>query len=558
MSVDVPVLIVGAGPAGLMASLLLEQLGVSTRVIDRRPTHKRAPAAHVVNARTFELCRAVGVDMEAAKAAWREPIEAGWAYFVTKLGGTVLGRLPFERQGDAQRAVTPTPLRNISQDRFEPLLLDALAKTGRSPDWNTQWESLEDTGECVVSQILDRTTGETEVVRSHYVLAADGASSRIRRGLAIVLDGPDQLQTFRMIHFNGSLRERVGTPAGLLFFQEHPDASGVFVIHDLDSEAVYMHAFDPERESVESFDEERCREIVRGALEDPDFEFEIASLSTWTMTAQVAKAYRKGRVFLVGDSAHRFPPTGGLGLNSGVQDAHNLAWKLAFVLDGRARPEILDTFESERRPVAQNNAEQSLRNATRLLEVPQALGVIGAQDPVAAMEQTLADPESRLRVEEAVLAQAEHFDLEGLHLGFVYTDGVLHRGAGEPAPVPDPPRAYQPSGAPGRRFPHAWLSDGTSSTLDWIALDRFLLLAGPDGDAWVAAVESMGDPRLSARKVTGEDLPGLSEWLASCGIKPSGALLVRPDQHVAWRAPSSSGEAVSEFGEVWERILPVA
>ena len=534
-TIEVPVLIVGAGPAGLMASLLLEQMGVETLVVERRPDVKRAPAAHVVNARTLEICRAAGVDGEALERAAQTPEDAGFVHFADLLGGRCFGTLRFEEQGDDQLAVTPTPLRNISQNRFEPIVLDALAAHGRKPSWLVQWESSEQDAEGVTSQLRELETDRTFTVRSRYVLAADGASSRIRGALGIPMEGPDRIQSFVMIHLRTSLRDRAGKPPGLLHFLFHPTrGGGVFVVHDLDSEAVYMSPFDPEAERLEDYTPERCAEIVRGALARPDLDFEVETISTWTMTAQVAARYREGRIFLVGDSAHRFPPTGGLGLNTGVQDVHNLAWKLAAVLGGRAPERLLEGYEGERRPVARRNAEQSLSNAMKLPQVPAALGF--DPDPAvstANQERILADPEGRARVEAAVADQAEHFDLTGLHLGFAYGDAV-----------PSEPRTFVPSGAPGHRVPHTWI-DGEAarrSLLDLVPLDRFLLVAGPEADAWMAAARELGE-RLDVVQLGPDRLADPSTWLASAGIGPDGALLVRPDQHVAWRAPGAGPAA---------------
>jgi 2-polyprenyl-6-methoxyphenol hydroxylase-like FAD-dependent oxidoreductase len=542
-----------------MASLLLEQQGIETRIVERRAGSQRAPAAHAVNARTLEICRAAGLDMAALARAAADPAEAGWVYWVTRLGGRVLGRLPYERQGDDQLGLTPHPLRNLSQNRFEPILLDALQRVaGRTPGWRQQWESSVQDGDVVRSLVRDLETGREREIVSRYLIAADGAGSRVRKSLGIDAVGPDRIQSFIMVHVRASLRGIPEVPPGVLFFVCDPGSGGgAFVIHDLDREAVYMHPFDPDAESEADYDAARCAELVRHALEDPELGFEVATVSSWFMTAQVAERYRSGRSFLVGDAAHRFPPTGGLGLNSGVQDAHNLAWKLAAVLNGWAPPSLLDTFESERRPVAQTNADQSLRNALRLLGVPLALGVTDLSDASRTrMQDTLASGAGRDRVRAAIEAQAEHFDMPGLQLGFCYEAGALVRADGERPPELQV-REFIPSGCPGARLPHAWLEeDGhRASILDRVPLDRFLLVTGPDGAAWVDALASLSGPPATALRLSPALLPDLPRWLELAGIGPDGALLVRPDQHVAWRSATSVPNPADRLACVLRGIL---
>jgi hypothetical protein len=342
-----------------------------------------------------------------------------------------------------------------------------------------------------------------------------------------------------MIHCEANLRRLVEDRPAVLYFVSDPAARGVFIAHDIDSTWVFMHQWDPERESADDYSEERCAAIVRRALGAPAADFAIRTLATWHMSVQVAERYRAGRALLVGDAAHRFPPTGGLGLNTGVQDAHNLAWKLAAVEAGWAPPALLESYESERRPVAQANADVSARNAGKLLEVVQALGPAGEGD--------------RGAVRAAIANQAEHFDMLGLQLGFQYESGALvPDGTARPAAA-NPVREFVPCGRPGARAPHAWTQrDGARvSTLDLLPPDRFTLIAGRAGGAWIEAAAAIATPRLHCLAIGRDVADPDGAWSARLGIESEGALLVRPDQHVAWR----SARAVANPGDALRSAL---
>lgn len=533
-TMETPVLIVGAGAAGLTSSLLLSRLGIANRVVERRRAPQSAPAAHVVNARTFEIFRAAGVDMDAIAAACQDPADAGQVLWVTTLAGEELGRLPFERQGDDTLAFTPTPLRSLSQHRLEPIL-GAAVRVSTDADYGHEWVRATQDSRGVTSRIRGRD-GEYEV-RSRWLIAADGAGSPVRTALGIAPIGPDRLQSFIMIHFEANLRPLVGHRPGVLYWTTAPGATGTFVAHEIDSTWVYMHAWDPDRESVDDYSESVCAAIVRGALGTDAYPFRIRTVRPWTMTAQVVERYREGRIFLVGDAAHRFPPTGGLGLNTGVQDAHNLAWKIAAVEAGCAGDGLLDSYVAERRPVAQRNADVSLQNALRIGEVYQALAELRDAAPARGADA----------LRRAIANQAEHFDMLGLQLGFAYDAGAIVRNGAPPA-VASSVREYVPSAAPGARVPHAWVRRAgvRVSSLDLLPYDRFTLIVGPAGEAWADAATAITKATVVAPLVIGRDLDDPDgRWLRLLDIGTDGAVLVRPDQHVAWR---SRGAAASPRG----------
>ncbi len=560
--VEAPVLVVGAGPVGTTAAILLSGQGIRCRVVDRREGPHRAPQAHALNPRSLEILRSMGIDTGALRAAGTARADGAHVAWMTTLAGTELGRLPYERQGDDALALTPEPFVNLSQHKLEPILVEHLERDARTDlRWRHEWQGLEQDGAGVTSRVRDLARGEDYMVRSRYVLAADGAGSRIRRSLDIEMIGPDRLQSFIMIHFEANLRPLVRDRPAILYWVVDPECAGAFVAHDIDRTWVFMHRYDPETESPDAYTPAACAAIVRRAIGRADADLAIRDVSPWTMTAQVAARFAAGRVFLVGDSAHRFPPAGGLGLNTGVQDAHNLAWKIGWVEAGRAGGALLDTYEAERRPVAQSNAEQSFMNAMRMLESFMALGFLDPDVATAGARfaEALATAAGRADIRQAIDAQQDHFDMIGLHLGFGYEEGaIVPDGTPRPAPA-NPVRDFVPTSRPGFRLPHAWVEHGGTrrSTLDLLATDGFTLIAGPSGHAWRNAATHLAPAAVPIRcLVAGRDFADPEgAWARVCEIGPDGAVLVRPDQHVAWRSLCAPREPAADLLAAARHVL---
>jgi len=559
-SSEVPVLVVGAGPVGLSAALLLAGQGVGTLVVDRRDGPHRAPQAHVVNPRTLEICRAAGIDMTRLRACATRREDGAHVVWMTKLAGEELGRLPYERQGDANLHYTPTPLLNLSQHLFEPILLERLREESAAElRYRHQWGALEQDAGGVTSRIDDLESGRSYAVRSRWVLAADGAGSRVRKAVDIAMLGPDRLQSFVTIHFRADLRAIVRERPAILYWLVDPEVMGTLVAHDIDSTWVFMQPYDPETESADAYTEDVCAGIVRRAIGRDDVAFDVRDIGLWAMTAQVAERYAAGRVFLIGDSAHRFPPTGGLGMNTGVQDAHNLVWKLCAVEAGWAAESLLSTYETERRPVAQSNADHSLNNAMRMWEVFQALGILpnDRDGSKARMEAVLADAAGRERVRAAIQNQQEHFDMFGLQLGFGYEAGALVADGSERSVAANPVRDLVPTTRPGSRVPHAWVERAGErlSVLDLLPYDGFTVLAGPAGWAWAEAAARIHDLPIGCL-IAGRDFTDREgHWASVCEISAGGVLLVRPDQHVAWRQRSAPADPAGALASAVRAVV---
>lgn len=521
--ITIPVLIVGGGPIGLLGGQLLGKHGIPTLIVEKHAGRLEAPKAHALNPRSLEICAAAGLPMDRIHAVATPAHEGHYVRMVETVAKGDIGSLAYERQDDAVRELTPWPLINIAQPRFEEVVEAAVATMpGVEVRRGLEWLGCDQLGGTVISTLKDRASGQEVKIRSRYLIGADGAGSNVRDGLGIPMDGPEGLQTNMMIHFEADLRKFVGERPAILYFLFGPGPNGVLIAYDVGKTWVLMSPCKPD-DTAESYTDEMCRKLVQAAIGAPIPDLQIKGAKQWVMSAQVARTYRSSNAFLAGDAGHRFPPTGGLGLNTGVADIDNLAWKIAAVEKGWAGPDILDSYEPERRTIAQTNMGQSLVNAMRIMSVFDALGYAPGMpcDP-AVFAQRLADPEGRAKVNTAIVDQKDHFDSLRLQLGYAYGDALA-----EDAMLPI--SQFIPKVALGARLPHVALRDGRSS-LDLAGIKGFTLLCGPKSEAWAAATASKA-PVAVITQGKGFDA-AFGSWAERMGLADDGALLVRPDGHL--------------------------
>jgi hypothetical protein len=361
------------------------------------------------------------------------------------------------------------------------------------------------------------------------------------------------------VHFEADLWPWIEHRPYLLFWIYNAESSGLFIALDGRHRWTFNFAYDPERASPADFDEARCVALVRAAVGVPDLPVKVRTVLPWRMQARLAERFRIGRVFLAGDSAHPLPPTGGQGMNTGIADVHNLAWKLALVLRGTAPEALLDSYDAERRPAAQTNVDQSVKNATSMAK--SGLGGMLAND--RSLLARIEGPDGaavRAQLAAAIPAQREHFDYPGQTFGYAYDSaGITDDGS---KPVKLSIHAYTPSARPGHRAPHLWLRrDGRPvSTIDLAGGTRFCLLAGADGQAWCAAMaRAAAALGVEADAFTvgprGQLIDDDGAWARLYGVGAAGAVLIRPDGHVAWRAVGAAADPARTLTEVVRRAL---
>lgn len=522
--IDVPVLIAGGGPVGLSASMLLSRHGVRSLLVERHPGTSLHPKARGINARTMEIFRQCGVE-EAVRAAGLPRDRYQYIVWAETLAGRELERRTYGKNSDDAWSVTPAGQCLCSQDALEPTLRRA-AEGYTLADVRFGWEmtGFEQDDSGVTATLLERSTGRVVTARAAYLIAADGARSHSRESLGVPLLGHGILYHGVNILARVDLRPWIEDRPAPLYFIEGVEKKGTFATVNGTDRWVFLGRYDPAKgERLEDFTAETSVDVIRAAVGSEDIPVEIIGVAGWVAAARVAERFRVGRVFFAGDAAHEMPPTGGFGMNTGIQDAHNLAWKLAGVLQGWAGPNLLDTYDAERRPVDQAITEQSLQNSV-------SMGRIRGQST------------------DARFARQEYLNERGMIYGSTYDSAAIVPDGSPPPEVADPITDYAPTARPGSRAPHLWLErDATRlSTLDMCG-HRFTLLTGAEGGAWRGAAYAIGGETgtpLAAHTigVGGDVTDPTGRWADLYGVAPNGAVLVRPDGYVGWRSSGMTGQ----------------
>jgi putative polyketide hydroxylase len=513
---DIPVLISGGGPVGLAASMLLSRHGVRSLLVERHPGTALTPKARGINARTMEIFRQCGIDAAIRDAGLAEG-RLGLIVWAESLAGKEIERRVPGRATAKNMAATPVRNCLCAQDDLEPVIRRFAEEAGGpgALRFNTELTSFSQGQGAVTGTLTDRTTGEETPFTARYLIAAEGAQSRVRRALGVKMTGEEKVYDSVNILFHADLTQWVEHRPAALYFVEQEDLRATFLtINGRDRWGFLIHSPRKFGWQPEDFTPEFCAALIRKGAGVPDLEVSVLGVSPWEASAVVADTYRVGDVFLAGDAAHEMPPTGGFGLNTGVQDVHNLAWKIAAVLRGKADEALLDSYHAERQPFGQIVTQNSLANAMSM---------------------------GRNARQSKVLPRREFLNEQGLIFGACYQSTAVVPDGTPPVAVDDPVTDYVPSARPGSRAPHVWLTRGDQqiSTIDLFG-PHFVLLAGPDGDAWRRAVQAIGPswPPLLVYTVgkDGDLGDGDGDWHKAYGVDTDGAVLVRPDGHVAWRS----------------------
>jgi 2,4-dichlorophenol 6-monooxygenase len=579
--IEVPVLIVGGGGCGLSASIFLSDHGVDHLLLERHAETSTIPKAHYLTQRTMEIFRQHGLAGAVAEQA--APVEKfGKARWLTSLGGdrTLDARVIYEMDGfgggalhDRYAAAGPALPARLPLIRLEPILRRQ-AEQGNPGRilFRHELADFADKGDRVVAKVRNTETDEITQVAAHYVIAADGGRT-LGPALGVQMQGRPALRHVTTAYFSADLSKWWHEGAHITHILNPYDpglCSNLFEMgptwgKDCEEWVIHFPSGDPAGVA-----EKALVPKIRESLGLPALQLTLHNVTTWTVEGLLADRYRSGQVFLAGDAAHRQPPTVGLGLNSGIQDAHNLAWKLAAVLAGNAPDGLLDTYEAERRPISKHNIDWSMSAAAHHQAILEAIG-LGPRTPEQRRERAFSAYFDSSSIGMAVRARAAEifetarggYQAHDVEIGFTYEEGaIVPDGSAPPYRVPLRD-VYHPTTRPGHLLPHVWIEhDGRRlSTHDLTGGGAsFALLTGPDGSAWADAAAKVAEQFslsiFAAHIGKGAEFATVDDrWEAVRQIADDGAMLVRPDNHVAWRSFGSSDDPAGELARAVSHIL---
>lgn len=578
MTIETDVLIVGSGPAGGAAALALSTYGVNNVLVTKYGWLADTPRAHITNQRTMEVLRDLGVEPQVVAQAAPQHL-MGNNVFCTSLAGEELGRLLTWGNHPARFAdyalASPSPICDMPQNLMEPVLVGNAAARGTKLRLDTEYLSLVQDGDGVTATVKDRLRGDSYQIRAKYLIGADGGRSKVAEDIGLPFEGQMGVAGSMNIVFEADLSKYVAHRPSVLYWVMQPGSDvggiGMGLVRMVRPwhEWLIVWGYDI-NEPPPVVTDAMAIDIAHKLIGDATIPIKISSTSVWTVNNMYALSNTRGRVFCLGDAVHRHPPSNGLGSNTSIQDAYNLAWKLALVVTGKAAPSLLETYDAERSPIAKQIVTRANQSIGEFGPIFDALGLLSTKDPRQMQANMDAlkrdDPDAaaqRERLRKAIAFKSYEFNCHGVEMNQRYASrAVVPDGTPEPPWRRDAELYYQATTWPGARLPHVWLEQHGKqvSTLDVCGKGRFTLLTGIGGDGWVAAAEA-----LSAR--FGIDIacavigPGralldiFGDWAAIREIDEAGCVLVRPDHHVAFRAMSVSATPERTLGAALEQLL---
>ena len=540
--VDARVVIAGGGLVGMASAAFLARHGVAAMVVERMRGESPLPRAAHFHLRTLELLRSIGVEEDVKRQSELEFVPEGAIISMDSLAGRKLADIVPSLNVGVDETLSPCRRLFVTQPGLEAILRRRATEAGTRVMEGSEVVGVEQGEDGVTVVVRDVDSGVERRLRTSYLVGADGAHSMVREALQVPFDGRGVFSNSLTIYFTADLApQMLGKPLSVVYVN-NPEFGGFFrLAKDCQSGFLVVNTVGDPRTNPDAANAakdtstERMIDFVRTGAGVPDLDVRIDGIARWRSSSDVARRYHDGRVLLAGDAAHVMPPNGGFGGNTGVQDAYDLAWKLALVVEGVAPPALLSTYDAERRPVGKLTVEQAY---TRY--VTRTAPYLAATD----LQPFVADLE--------------------IELGYIYRSPAILSAESEPSAGSDndqsrhgDPRLTR--AVPGSRAPHLWLEGAghRRSTLDLFGRD-FVLLAGPDGAAWCDAAAAAAVPgvQLAAYRVGGADLAIPDDsFTEAYDVSRSGAVLVRPDGFVAWRARAETSHPAESLGAALRTAL---